>query len=163
MHGDSTVEGRCRALDGNTPKTGRYVLYWVQQTQRAFWNHALEYAIERVNELKVPVAACSGLTDRFPDANERHYAFMLEGSSETRAARARALYLNNKYFIDGRDPSGFTGVAPCFGKHDRPWAERPVFGSVRYMNANGLKRKFDIDIDTYLRRVEGMGNERLRK
>ena len=56
-----------------------------------------------------------------------------------------ALYLNNKYELDGRDPNGFTGVAWCFGKHDRPWAERPIFGNVRYMNSNGLKRKFDID------------------
>lgn len=56
-----------------------------------------------------------------------------------------ALYLNNKYELDGRDPNGFAGVAWCFGKHDRPWASRPVFGSVRYMNANGLRRKFNAD------------------
>ncbi len=54
-----------------------------------------------------------------------------------------ALYLNNKYELDGRDPNGFTGVAWCFGKHDRPWGERPIFGNVRYMNDRGLKRKFD--------------------
>ncbi|MCW4010146.1 MAG: deoxyribodipyrimidine photo-lyase [Candidatus Bathyarchaeota archaeon] len=56
-----------------------------------------------------------------------------------------ALFLNDKYELDGRDPNGYTGVAWCFGKHDRPWRERPVFGMVRYMNANGLKRKFDAD------------------
>jgi deoxyribodipyrimidine photo-lyase len=56
-----------------------------------------------------------------------------------------ALYLNNKYELDGRDPNGFTGVAWCFGKHDRPWGERPIFGNVRYMNEKGLKRKFDAD------------------
>jgi deoxyribodipyrimidine photo-lyase len=56
-----------------------------------------------------------------------------------------ALNLNNKYELDGRDPNGFTGVAWCFGKHDRPWGERPVFGSIRYMNDKGLKRKFDAD------------------
>lgn len=56
-----------------------------------------------------------------------------------------ALYLNNKYELDGRDPNGFTGVAWCFGKHDRPWGERPIFGNVRYMNDKGLKRKFDAD------------------
>jgi len=55
------------------------------------------------------------------------------------------LYLNNKYELDGRDPNGFTGVALCFGKHDRPWGERPIFGNVRYMNDKGLKRKFDAD------------------
>ena len=56
-----------------------------------------------------------------------------------------ALFLNNKYELDGRDPNGFTGVAWCFGKHDRPWIERPIFGKIRYMNANGLKRKFNAD------------------
>jgi len=43
-------------------------------------------------------------------------------------------------------------VAWCFGKHDRAWAERPVFGKVRYMNAAGLKRKFDPD--AYVCKVE---------
>lgn len=56
-----------------------------------------------------------------------------------------ALYLNDKYELDGRDPNGFTGVTWCFGQHDRPWHEHPIFGKVRYMNANGLKRKFDAD------------------
>jgi deoxyribodipyrimidine photo-lyase len=56
-----------------------------------------------------------------------------------------ALKLNNMYELDGRDPNGFTGVAWCFGKHDRAWKERSLFGKVRYMNANGLRRKFDID------------------
>jgi deoxyribodipyrimidine photo-lyase len=89
MPNDSTFEGRVRALNGNTSRTGRYVLYWMQQSQRASWNHALEFAIERANDLNEPVVACFGLTDRFPEANERHYAFMLEGLIETRAALAR--------------------------------------------------------------------------
>jgi len=55
-----------------------------------------------------------------------------------------ALYLNNKYELDGRDPNGYAGVAWCFGKHDRPWKERPVFGKIRYMNDKGLERKFKI-------------------
>ncbi|HSR03284.1 MAG TPA: deoxyribodipyrimidine photolyase, partial [Proteiniclasticum sp.] len=57
-----------------------------------------------------------------------------------------ALYLNNKYNLDGRDPNGFAGVAWCFGKHDRGWKEREIFGKVRYMNAKGLERKFDIEL-----------------
>jgi deoxyribodipyrimidine photo-lyase len=66
-----------------------------------------------------------------------------------------ALYLNNKYELDGRDPNGFAGVAWCFGKHDRAWAERPVFGKIRYMNAAGLRRKFDAD--AYVRKIERLG------
>ena len=60
-------------------------------------------------------------------------------------AFATALRLNNRYFLDGRDANSFAGVAWCFGRHDRPWAERPIFGTVRYMNAAGLERKFAID------------------
>ncbi|MHC4167040.1 MAG: deoxyribodipyrimidine photo-lyase [Planctomycetota bacterium] len=70
---------------------------------------------------------------------------ILEWSRNPRTAFRTALYLNNKYELDGRDPNAFAGVAWCFGKHDRAWAERPVFGKIRYMNAAGLKRKFDAD------------------
>jgi len=61
-----------------------------------------------------------------------------------------AIFLNDKYELDGRDPNGYTGVAWCFGKHDRAWKERAIFGKVRYMNDKGLRRKFDIE--TYARR-----------
>jgi deoxyribodipyrimidine photo-lyase len=70
---------------------------------------------------------------------------ILEWSKTPQEAFKAALYLNDKYELDGRDPNGFAGVAWCFGKHDRPWKERPVFGTVRFMNANGLKRKFKAD------------------
>lgn len=76
---------------------------------------------------------------------------ILEWTPSPQKALQIALYLNNKYELDGRDPNGFTGVAWCLGKHDRVWTERPIFGKVRYMNANGLKRKFDID--AYVRNV----------
>ncbi len=70
---------------------------------------------------------------------------IIEWSRTPENAFKTAVYLNNKYELDGRGPNGFTGVAWCFGKHDRPWKERPIFGKIRYMNANGLKRKFDAD------------------
>jgi len=70
---------------------------------------------------------------------------ILEWTAKPEEAYGTALYLNNKYELDGRDPNGYTGVAWCFGKHDRPWARRPIFGNVRYMSANGLKRKFDAE------------------
>jgi deoxyribodipyrimidine photo-lyase len=77
---------------------------------------------------------------------------VLEWSTKPQDAYSAALHLNNKYEIDGRDPNGYAGVAWCFGKHDRPWGERPVFGMVRYMNAQGLKRKFAMD--RYLEKVQ---------
>jgi len=79
---------------------------------------------------------------------------ILEWTETPREAFRIALYLNNRYELDGRDPNGYAGVAWCFGKHDRAWAERPVFGMIRYMNAAGLKRKFDAD--AYVRKVEGV-------
>ncbi len=80
---------------------------------------------------------------------------ILEWSPTPREAFDTALRLNNRYELDGRDPNGFTGVAWCFGKHDRPWQERPVFGKVRYMNAAGLERKFKMD--AYLAKVAALG------
>jgi len=65
-----------------------------------------------------------------------------------------ALYLNNKYEIDGRDPNGYAGIAWCFGKHDRPWKEREIFGNVRFMNKSGLERKFNMD--SYIKRINSL-------
>ncbi|UCH04577.1 MAG: hypothetical protein JSW05_13660 [Candidatus Thorarchaeota archaeon] len=76
---------------------------------------------------------------------------ILEWSRTPEMAYRTALHLNNKYELDGRDPNGYAGVAWCFGKHDRAWGERPVFGKVRYMSARGLERKFDID--SYVRKT----------
>ena len=70
---------------------------------------------------------------------------ILEWTEDPEEALATAVYLNNRYELDGRDASGFTGIAWCFGKHDRPWGNRRVFGNVRYMSAGGLKRKFDAE------------------
>jgi deoxyribodipyrimidine photo-lyase len=71
---------------------------------------------------------------------------ILEWSETPESALAVAIYLNNKYGLDGRDPNGYTGCAWAIGGiHDRAWGERPVFGKIRYMNRNGCKRKFDIN------------------
>lgn len=60
-------------------------------------------------------------------------------------AIAIAIYLNDKYELDGRDPNGYTGILWSIGGvHDRAWRERKVFGKVRYMNDKGCKRKFDV-------------------
>ncbi|HPJ58081.1 MAG TPA: deoxyribodipyrimidine photo-lyase, partial [Kiritimatiellia bacterium] len=64
-------------------RRGRYVLYWMQQAQRAEFNDALEYAIDQANTLALPVLAAFALAP-FPDANARPYRFMLEGLRETR-------------------------------------------------------------------------------
>ena len=70
---------------------------------------------------------------------------IIEWSASHEDAFATTLRLNNRYFLDGRDPASFANVGWLFGLHDRAWTERPVFGKLRYMNANGLERKFDIE------------------
>jgi deoxyribodipyrimidine photolyase len=272
---------RLKFLNAAEVRAGDYVLYWMQASQRVECNHAFQYAVRRANVLRLPVVVYFGLTDRFPEANERHYAFLLEGLADVRrrlnklgvrfvlrrgspergaaetdspgraaffeellvrrelslnfvhynpaydafrglppwarktlaahasdprpalyccaefeAARthdpywnaaqnemritgkmhgymrmywgkkllewsrtpeegfAAALRLNDKYELDGRDPNGFAGVAWCFGKHDRPWGQRPVFGLVRSMTDGGLRRKFDAD--RYVQNIEAL-------
>lgn len=67
---------------------------------------------------------------------------LLEWSPTPEEALARAIYLNDKYALDGRDPNGYTNIAWCIlGKHDRPFADRPIFGKVRYMSTESTKRK----------------------
>ena len=70
---------RLRWLNDEPVRAGRFVLLWIQAAQRAGCNHALEHAIDRANELALPLVAVFGLTEAFPEANERSYAFMLEG------------------------------------------------------------------------------------
>jgi deoxyribodipyrimidine photo-lyase len=69
---------------------------------------------------------------------------ILEWTPHPKTAFDYACYLNDKYELDGRNPNGYAGISWCFGTHDRPWFERPIFGKVRYMNDKGLERKFDI-------------------
>ncbi len=80
---------------------------------------------------------------------------ILEWTHTPDEALAFAIHLNDKYSIDGRDPNGYTGIAWSIGGiHDRGWAERPIFGKIRYMNDRGLKRKFDME--AYLRKVHSI-------
>jgi len=82
---------------------------------------------------------------------------ILEWSADPETAYATTLYLNNKYFLDGRDANSFANVAWVFGQHDRGWTERPVFGKTRSMTAGGLERK--ADPRAYVRRVQELVEE----
>lgn len=71
---------------------------------------------------------------------------ILEWSIDAEVAIKNAIYLNDKYSIDGGDPNGYVGVMwSVAGTHDRAWNDRPIFGKIRYMNEAGLKRKFNLD------------------
>ena len=76
---------------------------------------------------------------------------ILEWTDDPDKAYQWALKLNNKYSLDGRDANSYAGVAWVFSKHDRAWKEREIFGKVRYMNAGGLERKFDMN--KYLEKI----------
>lgn len=76
---------------------------------------------------------------------------VLQWSPSPRAAADLLIELNNRYALDGRDPSSYTGIFWCFGRYDRPWApERPIFGTVRYMSSDSARRKYRVD--AYVRR-----------
>jgi len=69
---------------------------------------------------------------------------ILEWSPSIAVAFQRAVRLNDRYELDGRDPNGYAGIAWAIaGKHDRAWFERPVFGQIRYMSYASTSRKFD--------------------
>jgi deoxyribodipyrimidine photo-lyase len=77
---------------------------------------------------------------------------ILEWSEDPDAALRAAIYLNDKYELDGRDPNGYAGIAWSIGGvHDRPWFERQIFGKVRYMSYGGCKSKFDVN--AYIEKV----------
>ncbi len=64
---------------------------------------------------------------------------ILEWSATAKEAMQTAVYLNDKYQLDGRDPNGYTGCAWCIGGvHDRPWFRRSIFGNIRYMGSKKL-------------------------
>ena len=220
---ENGIAGRESILDREPVRKGRHVLYWMQASQRATENPALDAAIARANSLGLPVVCLFGLTAAIPEANLRHHAFMIEGIAETRASLARmgitqavlraepdeaALSVADQaamivcdcgclrhqrrwrarpgserrnlprardrkpHRCSARQPEDGTaarlhgrqglellcGGAWCFGLHDRPWQERPIFGMVRYVNESGLRRWFDIE--GYARRIESLGKER---
>ena len=69
---------------------------------------------------------------------------ILEWTKTPEEALEIAIYLNDRYELDGRDPNGYAGIAWSIGGlHDRPWFERPIFGLVRYMNSSGAEKKFN--------------------
>src|SRR5580704_12374685 len=70
---------RLSELNAAPEQRGGYVLYWMQQSQRAVFNPALEVAIVAANRLHLPLVVGFGLLDSLPHAKARHYAFMLQG------------------------------------------------------------------------------------
>lgn len=79
---------------------------------------------------------------------------ILEWSASWQEAYETTLYLNNKYFLDGRDPASYANVAWIYGVHDRAWQERAIYGKIRCMMASGLERKSDPK--AYVKKIEDL-------
>ena len=77
-------EGRITRGNERKVRDGRYILYWMQQSQRVHYNHALLRASYWSLSLDLPLVVYFGLTDDYPEANLRHYRFMMEGLSHVK-------------------------------------------------------------------------------
>jgi len=75
---------------------------------------------------------------------------ILEWSRTPEEALASMEQLMNRYSLDGRDPNSSAGFAWVLGRYDRPWPEREIFGSVRYMSSANTARK--LRVRDYVRR-----------
>ena len=83
---------------------------------------------------------------------------ILEWTPDVEAAVRFAIYLNDKYELDGRDPNGYSGIAwSMLGKFDRPWFDRPIFGKIRYMSGASTGRKFNSGL--YIRQMQALRNK----
>jgi deoxyribodipyrimidine photo-lyase len=66
---------------------------------------------------------------------------ILEWSRSPEEALAAMIELNNRYALDGRNPNSYSGIFWVLGRYDRPWFERPIFGTIRYMTSESALRK----------------------
>jgi deoxyribodipyrimidine photo-lyase len=81
---------------------------------------------------------------------------ILEWAPDPARAYEWAVFLNDRYELDGRDPNGYAGIAwAIVGRHDRPWFNRPIFGLVRSMSGASTARKFDAE--EYIRHQNAEG------
>ncbi len=85
---------------------------------------------------------------------------ILEWSPDPATAFDWAVFLNDRYQLDGRDPNGYAGIAwSIVGRHDRPWFNRPVFGLIRPMSGASFAKKFNAA--AYIRQHSGSGDRTL--
>ena len=73
---------------------------------------------------------------------------VIEWTPSHQTALHHLIHLNNKYAIDGSDPNSYSGIFWCFGRFDRAWQERAVFGKLRYMSSDNTRKK--VRLKSYL-------------
>ena len=125
---------------------------WVQKTMREHAGDKREvlYSLEELENCETYDELWNASQREMNITGEIHnYVRMLWGKNVIAWTRSYEEaftileHLNNKYCLDGRNPNSYAGILWCFGKHDRPWMERQVFGKMRYMTTNSTGRKFD--------------------
>ena len=125
---------------------------WVQKTMRehADDERQFTYSLEQLEAGETHDELWNAAQREMVATGEMHnYVRMLWGknviawSPSYEIAFETLVHLNNKYCLDGRNPNSYAGILWCFGKHDRPWMERPVFGTIRYMTSGSTGKKFD--------------------
>ncbi len=125
---------------------------WVHKTMRAHSSdqRAFDYSLEQLEAGETHDELWNAAQREMLATGEMHnYVRMLWGknviawTSSYEVAFETLVHLNNKYCLDGRNPNSYAGILWCFGKHDRPWMERPVFGQMRYMTSGSTGKKFD--------------------
>lgn len=125
---------------------------WVQKTMREHASDEREYiySLEQLEAGETHDELWNAAQREMVATGEMHnYVRMLWGknviawSPSYEVAFETLVHLNNKYCLDGRDPNSYAGILWCFGKHDRAWFERPVFGLIRYMASHSTGKKFD--------------------
>lgn len=149
-----TYETHYDALQG-FPEWARITLETHQHDQRQYLYHQTAFEQAQTHDQlwnACQVDLCT--SGSIPGYLRMYWAKkILEWSAEPEQALQIALYLNDTYSIDGRDPNGYAGVAWAIGGvHDRAWQERPVLGKIRYMNERGCRRKFAVD--RYIEKVQ---------
>ncbi len=125
---------------------------WVQKTMREHIDdqRTLVYSLEQLENYQTHDELWNAAQREMVETGEMHnYVRMLWGKNvigwtpNYEEAFAILEHLNNKYCLDGRNPNSYAGILWCFGKHDRPWMERPVFGTIRYMTSGSTGKKFN--------------------
>ena len=146
----------------SNPDHARYASMpaWARETLAARAGDRREYAltVEQLAAAKSPDAIWNAAQAELRARGVIHgYARMLWGKlviswfADPAEAHAVLVELNDRYALDGRDPDGYTNIGWCFGLHDRPWPNRPKFGTVRTMTTKSAANK--LDFDAYLDRA----------
>ncbi len=140
---------------------------WVQKTMREHADDQRQYvySLEQLEAGQTHDELWNAAQREMVVTGEMHnYVRMLWGknviawSPSYEIAFETLVHLNNKYCLDGRDPNSYAGILWCFGKHDRPWMERPVFGTIRYMTSGSTGKKFNSA--KYIEWTKGLANDK---